>query len=93
MNVSYATLLRKMEQELHQAKQSGQLQSIRQHVQAIKALCELVLEEQEEAQAAMIETAQSKVKTISSTTIQPPSLSSQVLTTDDGANGESIFDF
>lgn len=45
MEISIQKLLQKMEQELQAAKASGQATAVRERIQAIKTLCELVLEQ------------------------------------------------
>ena len=87
MGISYESLLGKMEQELAKAKHAAGSQQLYSHVYALKALAEIVLE----SRGSDNEIAASAV-------VQPPPkpvdlAGSEPLQTEDGANGNSIFDF
>lgn len=91
MNISVQKLLGKMEKELLEAKSSSSDARIRERVQAIKSLCELVLDESDAGSAAA-------VSTISHTysappAAQPANLQPKKMQMDDEANGDSLFDF
>nr|WP_244926475.1 YwdI family protein [Cytobacillus firmus] len=56
MNISVQKLLGKMEKELLEAKSSSSDARIRERVQAIKSLCELILDESDAGSAAAVST-------------------------------------
>ncbi|OZI12168.1 hypothetical protein CEW92_07930 [Bacillaceae bacterium SAS-127] len=91
MNISHQSVLNKIETEVRQAKHAEKSDEIKRHVHTIKALCDLVLESAE---------GQGKVSSVRgehvfpSPTLSQPSISQEEkLETEDGANGDSIFDF
>lgn len=91
MNISVQKLLGKMEKELLEAKSSSSDARIRERVQAIKSLCELVLDESDAGSVAA-------VSSISHTynappAAQPANLQPKKIQMDDEANGDSLFDF
>ncbi|OHX45885.1 YwdI family protein [Cytobacillus oceanisediminis] len=91
MNISVQKLLGKMEKELLEAKSSSSDARIRERVQAIKSLCELVLEESDTGSV-------SDVASISHTynappAAQPAGLQPKKMQMEDEANGDSLFDF
>lgn len=90
MNISVQKLLGKMEKELLEAKASPSEARIRERVQAIKALCELVLEESD---AVSTSAAASISHTYSAPAAQPANLQPKKMQMDDEANGDSLFDF
>jgi hypothetical protein len=47
LTISIATILAKMEEELRRARAADNPQRVREHVAAVRALCDLVLEEGE----------------------------------------------
>jgi hypothetical protein len=88
MNISVQKLLNKIEAELIEAKKTQSDAKVREHVYAVKALCELILEEQT--------TTKNNTLTAmpTSTVVQPVDIPKQSrLKEDDGANGDSLFDF
>ncbi|GLB59124.1 YwdI family protein [Cytobacillus sp. NCCP-133] len=91
MNISVQKLLGKMEKELLEAKTGQSEARIRERVQAIKALCELVLEESD----TVISTpaAASSSRTYSAPAAEPANLQPKKMKMDDEANGDSLFDF
>lgn len=86
MSISHERILRKMEEQLHKAKNTNHVPTIREHVQSIKSLCEVILEEQEETVQSF---TSDEPKVVSS----QPVLLEKRLKAEDGANGDSIFDF
>ncbi|WP_456273001.1 YwdI family protein [Bacillus sp. AK031] len=98
MNISHVSLINKIEQELSQAKKAERAQNIREHLHSIKALCEVMLED---------ESQQSRPAAFTNDVTQPqmavPLANQQSqtvriseeskLATDDGANGDSLFEF
>ena len=89
MEVSYRTILRKIEENIHLATNQESPAKMREHIQAIKALCEIILDSGEE----MPSTIRPQPITSMTPTTQTLSFSEKKLETDDGANGDSIFDF
>lgn len=94
MNISVQKLLGKIEEELRQAKQSETEAKMREKIYAVKTLCELVLEEQPNAETAiktiMPSPAPVPVQTqmLTQTYGQPPKMK-----IDEDSNGDSLFDF
>lgn len=89
-----------MDQELQSAKSADSETRIRERIQAIKTLCELVLEEPEAAQHSQPQPQPQRPLHISNTqpmTTTSPALSlakTEPTKIDNGeANGESLFDF
>lgn len=86
MKISLHKLLQKMEEEVKQAQASTSETKTRERIQAIKTLCELVLDEPE--------SKQDQFKAATPTLAQPLTVNQpQRLQVDDEANGESLFDF
>ncbi|QWU06571.1 YwdI family protein [Heyndrickxia coagulans] len=81
MAITTEMLLEKMEQELAKAKQAMPAEQFREHIYAVKALCEVLLESQPEQP---LPASPSVPKTV---------LKPEPLKMEDGANGDSIFDF
>lgn len=99
MNISVNKLLDKIGKELQEAKQAGSNAKIREHAYAMKALCELILEEPSYAATEVSRPAvpppavsfqQQPISFQQPVTIQPPQKRLEV---EDGANGDSLFDF
>lgn len=89
MNISIQIILEKMEQELQQAKSKTNESEIKPHLYAIKTLADLAFSDQKQKEGETlnipkVNTVEPKVIT---TTVSEP------LKIDDGANGDSIFDF
>lgn len=85
MNIPITTILMKMEEQLRQAKTTASPQHLREHIAIVRALCDLVLEEE------------TKEMTVSpSVEVSPLSISqgkSERIEIGDDANGPSLFDF
>lgn len=99
MNISIQQLLLKMEAQLEEAKASSSEGRIRERVHAIKALCEIILEEENTGVASSRSDYQKMYHPapVSPTVTMPitPTLQtnqSKKVDTGDG-NGDSIFDF
>ena len=101
MNISVQKLLMKMEEELQQARTSQKTESLRERIHSIKILCELILDENQVGNE-FLETVSQPVRQQSMDQAaisqpifqQQPSISqSKKLDMDDGANGDSLFDF
>ncbi|MGJ7920683.1 YwdI family protein [Neobacillus sp. LXY-4] len=87
MTITIQKLLQKMEQELKEAKASASQSEIREKIQAIKTLCELVLEEPVKERTVTEKSAPIAKPPMSSIITQPLKVE------DDEANGDSLFDF
>ncbi len=97
VNIPHQSLMKKIENELAKAKSAEKQQQLREHIYSIKALCEVLLEDNNQTSmlSSNIQTQQTVPYVQES---QPPQRSVQVqkeepLETDDGANGDSLFDF
>lgn len=101
MNIAIEKLLAKMESELHMARNSSKGEHLREKVYSIKILCELILEEQTVTRSEAVGTMPHVVQVHQPQPqpavmqVQPISSVGQAkkLQTDDGANGDSLFDF
>jgi len=95
MQISYQVLLNKMGEKVNEAKRETSDTKIREHLQAIKTLCEVMLEESisvgsEPAYSRPVQPISvSTPKAVTATN----TLMEKKLETDDGANGDSLFDF
>jgi hypothetical protein len=98
MNISHVSLINKMEQELSKAKKAERAQNIREHLHSIKALCEVMLEN-ESLQSGPALSTNNAVQPQMTTQLgnqQPQTVrisEESKLETDDGANGDSLFEF
>lgn len=102
MSITMRKLLQKMDQELQSAKSADSETRIRERIQAIKTLCELVLEEPEAAQHSHPHPYPQPQRPLHISNTQPMTTTSPALSLakteptkiDNGeANGESLFDF
>ena len=87
--ISYETIVKQIEKHAIQAKQTRDEQQIREQLSAIRALCNVVLDEGKPLVAAP---SVHNIQTTSMMISQPLVTSSQKLEEED-ANGESLFDF
>lgn len=87
MNIPHEKVLTKMEQEMAAAKRAKP-DDVKKHVYAIKSMCELMLGAEVNAYEPYPVTKPA-IMTQSPPTIQQ----TDRLATDDGSNGDSIFDF
>lgn len=84
-----------MEEELREAKKMGSEAKIRERAHAIKAICELILEES----SVIASTEMSKIVSVAPAPsfVQPIKVvdvpQQNRMKTEDGSNGESLFDF
>ncbi|MGN4447028.1 YwdI family protein [Bacillus cereus group sp. MYBK79-1] len=95
MQISSDKILNKMANEIAKAK-SSEGQKSKEHVLVVRALCDLLLDEQVEFSAYKEPQIQSQI--IGSqpiTTVQPvmPVSGEPVYIKEEGANGNSLFDF
>lgn len=90
LNISVQQLLRKIEEELHEAKGNTNEARIRERIYSIKSLCELILDEQVVPAAAKSTLVpQQPAQQVQPVSIQQP----KRLEMEDEANGDSLFDF
>lgn len=87
MTISNHSLLKKIEEEIMKAKQINDSSLQKQHVYTIKTLCELMLEDRTDP---IVEGSRIVNPAPVNALIQEKP---QPLKTDDGANGDSLFDF
>jgi hypothetical protein len=93
MNISHVSLINKMEQELLKAKKAERPQNIREHINSIKALCEVMLEN-DSVSSSQMPAQQQMTMPAGSQQSQTVRISEESkLETDDGANGDSLFEF
>jgi Family of unknown function (DUF5327) len=103
MDISVSRLLDKIGDELSEAKKVSSEAKIRERAYAMKAICELILEESTHSRSTNEWTSQEQV-IVSPPPVREPIQVPQVvqipqaplqnrLKTEDGANGESLFDF
>ena len=100
MEISYNTMLNKMEEKIREAKVTDSSAKLREYAQAIKTLCEVILDDKNDSVSQNTYTPSASTQRMivhSSPTVNtqvPTTISAQQkLETDDGANGDSIFDF
>jgi Family of unknown function (DUF5327) len=98
MNISVSRLLDKMGDELSEAKKMSSEAKIRERAYAIKAICELILDETSVSRSTNEPTAQKQVMVstpslMESIKVQQVSPQQNRLKMEDGVNGESLFDF
>ncbi|MCA1060985.1 YwdI family protein [Rossellomorea aquimaris] len=95
MNIPHQSLIKKIEHELGKVKSAEKSQQIREHVYSIKALCEVLLEENNGVSAQPTYSQPQQTYFQESQPVQKPVTiqKEEPLETDDGANGNSLFDF
>ncbi len=95
MDISVQKLLLKMEQELQAAKSSGTNSQVRERVQAIKTLCELVLESHSSETKRELPRVNPTMPATREQILTPSPVQTQPkkLQIDDESNGDSLFDF
>jgi len=89
LQISHYQLLKKIEEETKKARQEENSDALYQHLYTIKTLCEVVLDSQLNP-AAFLEENSTPVSPVEGRALP---LQGNKLETDDGANGDSIFDF
>lgn len=98
MQISHHVILKKIEEKVIEAKNSSSQSKIREHMQAIKTLTELILEDTKDSYVESSD-VQKSLTSIQATPQIPisnkpaMSLSENKIEMEDGANGDSIFDF
>jgi hypothetical protein len=93
LNIPVHQLLRKMEKELNEAKNSAETSRMRERVHAIQMLCELILDEPEKELKPPVSMANTYAGQNGQQLKPLPVQQSKRLEMDDDANGESLFDF
>lgn len=96
MNISVQKLLAKIEEELKLAKNSPQEEGLREKIYSIKILCELILDEKHAAAAQPYQPVMPQPVAFKQQQVfqQPvPINQPKKLEVEDGANGDSLFDF
>ncbi|MCR2821314.1 YwdI family protein [Lederbergia panacisoli] len=91
MNISYKTLLEKLEIEIRKAKVANGEQEIKGHLYAVKALAELALEGEQKQKEVSVLSMPENVLPERPQTI--PVTNQERIKMADGANGDSLFDF
>ncbi|MBM7648305.1 hypothetical protein JOC78_001247 [Bacillus ectoiniformans] len=98
MNISHQSVLSRIEQEVRKAKQAEKSDSVKQHLYTIKTLCEVMLDTPGEtgSQSFKPSITPQIQPMVQSPLPQKPAVTinqEEKLETEDGANGDSIFDF
>lgn len=93
--ISVQTLLQQIERHTQLAKSTDNDQEIREQLIAIRTICELALAEQSSNISVTKQHIQQQnlTQTVQLSNTTQVSLSSSPLKEDDGANGNSLFDF
>lgn len=87
--ISYQTILQQLEKQLDEAKKATGEQQIRESLTAVRALCDVVL-------AQSVEVSKTQPKHIPQMLTQGPTQQvhyTAKMEEEDGANGDSLFDF
>ncbi|GLC87988.1 YwdI family protein [Lysinibacillus piscis] len=84
--ISYQAIMQQLEKQLVSVKHTSNEQQIREAFIAIRALCDVVLDGQGETQPKSQHIPQMLVS-------EPVTFNTVKVTEEDGANGDSIFDF
>ena len=87
--ISYQTILQQLEKQLDEAKKATGEQQIRESLTAVRALCDVVLEQS-------VETSKTQPKHAPQMLTQVPTqqmVYTAKINEEDGANGDSLFDF
>ena len=96
MHISSRTLLSKMAEKVNEARVETDAAKIRELIQAVKTLCEVILEDpapHSTGQKTPENVVPMQIQQSSATVETSGPLKEKRLVTDDGANGDSIFDF
>lgn len=94
MSIPIQKLLGKMDEELYKAKGAGTDRQIREHVHAIRTMCELILENQQENETSRFTEIVTLPKSDIAKPLQPQTVIQAKRLQEDGeANGDSLFDF
>ncbi|OCA88794.1 YwdI family protein [Pseudobacillus wudalianchiensis] len=93
INISHLSVLNKIEEEIRQARLAEKSSTMKQHIYTVRTLCDMLLAASDKPGMGA---GLSEAQPIEPRVVQPaqPALNqSEKLQTDDGANGDSIFDF
>ncbi|MBO0991607.1 YwdI family protein [Bacillus sp. SD088] len=96
MGVSYEVLLAKMQEEINKAKHASEMSTRKAHLYTVKTLAELGIGGEELNQHAEKKEKVSEFTPTFTQQTQSKPISipqSEPIKTEDGANGDSIFDF
>ncbi|WP_062351403.1 YwdI family protein [Bacillus kwashiorkori] len=95
MQINHQIILNKMAEKLNEALTVDSGNRVREQVQAIKTLCEVILDTHEQSQEVVYGVSNRvQPKYNDQTKVEPQTINvGKKLDTDDGANGESLFDF
>jgi hypothetical protein len=101
MSITLDKVLQRMQAELNRAQGTGNVQKKREHLAAMKSLCELALEEEvQQERRPAAPSMQAPPPTYAANNFVPPVQRSQPISNfpskpmkEDEANGDSIFDF
>ncbi len=96
MDISHKSVLKKMEEELQRAGKAEGNGAMKQHVYTIRTLCDMLLDAQGDGSIQIEAEDVSKpvlLRPEVPQTVQPAVHQPNKISTDDGANGDSIFDF
>ncbi|MFK2825667.1 YwdI family protein [Bacillus sp. B190/17] len=88
MNISHLSVLNKIEEEIRQARSAEKSSTMKKHVYTIRTLCEMLLDEVNAAGEETVPAASMPLRQSA-----PQFNRAEKLQADDGANGDSIFDF
>ncbi|KIL78730.1 YwdI family protein [Bacillus badius] len=92
INISHLSVLKKIEEEIRQARLAEKRGSMKQHIYTVRTLCDMLLDEPDKAGVVLPE-PQPISGQVTQQPAQPAFNQAEKLQTDDGANGDSIFDF
>nr|WP_106783417.1 YwdI family protein [Lysinibacillus timonensis] len=90
--ISFQTLLEEMEKHIRYAKEAKSNQQAREHLIAIRALCDVGLVEQNSNNTVTTANLEENIS-LQPVQLKNTTLSSSNKIREDGANGDSIFDF
>ncbi|MEK4027666.1 MULTISPECIES: YwdI family protein [Bacillaceae] len=93
INISHLSVLNKIEEEIRQARLAEKSGMMKQHIYTVRTLCEVLLDESDKTGAAAVLPESLPIRQVASQPAQPALSQAEKLQTDDGANGDSIFDF
>ncbi|MFJ7668555.1 YwdI family protein [Lysinibacillus sp. NPDC097195] len=90
--ISYEAVIQQVEKQLAGAKNANNEQQIREALTAIRALCDVVLDLPTATSNGNVQVKQHLPQMLS-TEQMPSTINSSKIQHNDGANGDSIFDF
>ncbi|WP_025948338.1 YwdI family protein [Geobacillus thermocatenulatus] len=99
MSISFTAVVAKMEDELRKAKAANNLQRMREHIAAVRALCDLMLETTGQPQPSVSSVSTEPlvvggpISVAGGLSLGAVSVQGRSPDIDDEANGESLLDF